>query len=252
MNLSAVILTKNERENIEDCIKSVSFCDEIVVIDDKSTDKTVEIAKSFGARIFKRELSDNFAVQRNFGLTKARGEWVLFIDADERVTSALAAEISSATFADQISNKYDGFYLKRVDTLWGRELRHGEVGSVRLLRLARKGEGIWKRRVHERWYIKGRVGELKNPFLHYPHQTLRDFLRDINFYSTLHAQQKDFEGGQSDIATIIVRPLGKFIVNWILRGGFLDGVPGFLVALLMGFHSFLAWSKLWLMQQRRS
>lgn len=243
--ISTVVLTKNEQKNIKECLESLKWSDEIIIVDDYSKDKTREIAKTLGAKVFLHHLDNDFAQQRNFALRQAQGDWVLFIDADERISPALAAEIQS-----QISNlkskNLNGFFLKRKDWFGRRWLRYGETANVKLLRLGRKGAGEWQRQVHEVWEIKGKIGELKNPIFHYPHQTVSDFLRQINFYSTLHAEALYQDGVKSSLFRIIANPLGKFIQNWILRGGFLDGTPGLIVALMMSFHSFLARSKLYL------
>lgn len=246
--ISAVVLAKNEAQNIEECIRSLQWCGEILVIDDYSTDKTAEIAKKLGARVLKRRLENNFAAQRNFGLMKTRGEWVLFVDADERVSKDLAAEIQDAAKTQDFS----GFFLKRQDIFLGRKLNHGETAGIRLLRFGRKGAGKWRRPVHEYWDIKGKVGTLKNPLLHYPHPTLASFLTKINTYSTLHAMVHYREGKKSSLLKIIFYPFAKFIKNWLLQAGFLDGTAGFVHAAYMSFHSFLAWSKLWLIQQERN
>ncbi len=247
--VTAIVLTKNEEKNIAKCLASLRFCNEVVVIDDYSIDKTVEIARRYGARVFQRHLKDDFASQRNFGLSKAKKGWVLFVDADERVTEALASDIKY-----QISNIQNtgivGFYIKRRDFVCGRELKHGEPGSVRLLRLARKNAGLWKRAVHETWEAKGKTQTLQNPLEHYPHQTLREFLQDVDRYSTMHAKALYEEGVRSNLAKIIIWPLGKFKYNWIFKLGFLDGTQGFVAASMMSLHSFLSWSKLWLMQGR--
>ena len=129
--ISAIILTKNEEKNIVDCLKSLSFCDEIVVIDDNSTDETVLLAKKHGAQVFVHELSGDFSQQRNFSLTKVTGDWVLFIDADERVSQDLQKEISRRT---SLETAIEGYYVKRFDYLWGKLLSHGEIGTLRLLR----------------------------------------------------------------------------------------------------------------------
>lgn len=245
--ISAVVLTKDEEKNLQECLESIKWCDEILVIDDNSTDKTVEIAKKFGAKVFIHSLNNNFAQQRNFGLQKAKGEWVLFLDADERVTPELRAEISNFQFP--ISN-YDGFYLKRQDFWGGRLLKHGEQGQVRLLRLGKKGKGEWRREVHEVWEIKGETKELKNPILHYPHQTITEFLEHENQQSTIHAETLKKEGIKPSLFRIIANPLGKFIQNYIFRLGFLDGTPGIIVALMMSFHSFLARAKLYFLWKK--
>jgi len=247
--ISAVILTKNEEKHIVPCIKSLWWCDEIIVIDDYSTDKTIKKIQSASRqtklKIFKRHLNGNFAAQRNVGLKKARGEWILFVDADERVTPALATEIKK-----KISKThFNGFYLKRQDFWAGRWLKYGETGNTKLLRLGKKSTGRWERPIHEFWKIKGKIGTLKNPLLHYPHFTVAEFIKDINFYTDLNAKFFYQQKVKSSLWQIIVYPLGKFFVNYFLKRGFLDNLPGFVFALLMSFHSFLTRTKLWILRQ---
>lgn len=247
MILSAVVITKDEENNIRDCLNTLSFCDEIVVVDDYSHDNTIKIAKKFGAQIFQRRLNSDFAAQRNFGLKRAKGDWVLFVDADERVSKDLAREIVQV-INDPTLN-YAGYYLKRVDYMWGRQLRHGEIGAVRLHRLGRSNAGVWKRRVHEEWSFAGRTYLLKNPLLHYSHPTLSEFINHVNNFSTLHAKANLEEGKGSSLAKVIIWPTGKFVYNYIARGGFLDGLAGFIFSVIMSFNSFLAWNKLWFYQK---
>lgn len=244
--ISALVITCNEERNIGTCLKTLSFCDEILLIDDNSTDKTRKIAKALGATVFERSLDANFAAQRNFGLGKAQGEWVLFVDADERVSPELASEIQK-----KIGNTTkSGFRIKRKTFLWGRGLK-GSQDRFEPIRLAKKKAGFWKRRVHEFWDLSGNVGTLENWLLHYPHQTLREFLKEVDFYSTLHAQDLKEEGKNANVLKVIIWPGGKFLENWIWRKGFLDGTRGFAVAAMMSFHSFLAWSKLWFLRTRK-
>ena len=250
MNLSAVVLTKNEEENLRDCLESLKFCDEVIVIDDESKDKTVNIAKESGAKIFIRPLGGDFSAQRNLGLEKATNRWVLFVDADERVSQKLEEEI-----LDEINrpgNPHVGYYMRRDDYLWGKKLKFGETANLLFLRLARKSGGKWERCVHEVWKVTGRTKTLNSPLLHYPHQTLREFIKDINFHSDLDVDAKKKEGKKSNLMKIIFWPRGKFINNWIFRLGFLDGNRGFMLALMMSFHSFLSWSKLWIYQKQRN
>lgn len=241
--VSAVVLTRNEEKNIERCLKSLSWCEEIIVVDDYSEDGTPDIAKKLDATVYSHHLNDNFSAQRNFGLGVVKNDWVLFVDADEIVTPALRDEISQKTEDRKL--KTAGFFLARRDILWGRELKHGETGNVRLLRLARKKAGKWRRRVHETWEVSGATQTLKNPLLHYPHQSLREFVSDVDRMSTLHAQALKEQGVRSNVLKILFWPPAKFFYNWVFKLGFLDGGPGFLVAAVMSFHSFLSWSKLW-------
>lgn len=250
MAVSAVVLTKNEEKNIEACLKSLKWCDEIVVIDDYSTDKTVSIAKRLKAGVYQRNLNNDFATQRNFGLQKAKGEWVLFVDADEHITKQLAGELKRH-LGSELATPPRGFYLKRHDFLWNRTLKHGEWGNNTFLRLAGKNAGKWRRRVHEYWDIKSEnCAILKNSLLHYPHPTLREFIADIERYSTIHAEENYKEGKRSNLFKIIWYPKLKFFQNYFLKLGFLDGPQGFMVAMLMSFHSYLAWSKLWVLQKK--
>jgi len=223
----------------------LGWCDEVIIVDDYSEDETINKCQMSNVKcqIYQRHLKGDFAGQRNFGLKKAKGDWVLFLDADERVSQALREEITNCQL--RIAN-YNGFYLKRKDFFGGRWLKYGETANVKLLRLAKKDAGCWKRRVHEVWEVKGKIGELKKPILHYPHPTISDFLKQINFYSTLHAQAFREEKVKPSLWRIIFYPLGKFFQNYIWRRGFLDGMPGLIVALMMSFHSFLAQSKLYL------
>lgn len=241
--ISSVVLTKNEESEIQACLKSIKWCDEMIVIDDYSTDRTREIARAMGAKVFLHKLGDNFATQRNFGLDKAKGEWVFFVDADERVSASLRSEIISQILKNSLNC---GFFLKRKDFFGKRWLKYGETASVRLLRLGRKGTGKWQRPVHEFWEVRGEVRELKSPLFHYPHQTIESFLERVNFYSTLHTQALFKEGERPSLWRIILKPGVKFCQNWFFRIGFLDGMPGLTVAVMMSFHSFLAQAKLYL------
>lgn len=238
--ISAIVLTKDEEKNIEECLETLRWCDEVIVIDDYSEDKTREIARKLGARVFKHHLNNNFAKQRNFGLKKAKGEWVLFVDADERITPELAKEIKQEVKKDE----RHAFIFKRQDFFMDKPLKHGETANVKLLRMAKKN-GEWQRTVHEVWETKWETKTLKNPILHYPHSSISKFLEEINFHSTLHAQALKQEGVKFSLFRLIFNPLGKFFQNYILRLGFLDGMPGLIVALMMSFHSFLARAKLY-------
>jgi len=245
MKISTVILTKNEEKNLERAIKSALFSDEIVVIDDFSQDNTINIAKKHGVIVYQRKLDGDFASQRNFGLEKSRGDWILFIDADEQVSDGLAQEIKRAVNSD-LQN--DVYYIKRRDFWWGRELKYGETKKVRdegLIRLVKKNSGQWKGIVHEVFQTSGHSGKLESFLNHYPHPTLSEFIAKINRYSSLRAKQLYKEGKKSSICQIIFFPLAKFIVNYFINLGFLDGPAGFSYAFLMSFHSFLVRSKLY-------
>lgn len=240
MKISFVILTKNEEGNIRECLESVLWGDELIVVDDFSDDETIGIAKKIGAKVFKRKLSNDFSSQRNFALNKASGDWVLFLDADERISEDLALEIKEAIK----KNNFSGFYLKRKDFFYGKILNHGETGNIKLLRLAKRTSGKWQRSVHEVWKVKGNTDVLKNPLYHYSHPSIFQFISQVNKFSSLHAKELYQKGTRFKIFNLICYPAGKFLLNYIIKRGFLDGTRGFVFAMMMSFHSFLARAKL--------
>ncbi len=245
--ISAIIIAKDEEKVISRCIESLSWCKEIIVIDNNSSDKTAQLAKQLGVKVYTSDIQNDFAKLRNFALTKTTNTWALFIDADEVVSPELASEINNLKLAD---NNYDGFCVHRTDFWHGKEIKYGETGQAKFLRLAKVRASKWRRAVHENWSVEGEVFTLKNPIFHYPHPTLSEFLKDINFYSTLHAEANFKEEKRSNILKILSLPILKFINNYFLKLGFLDGLEGFVIASFMSLHSFLGWSKLWFIQRK--
>lgn len=250
--LSAVLIVKNEEQKVERAIQSLSFCDEIVIVDDHSNDNTVKIIRRIdpGAKIVERALNNDFSTQRNFGLSLAKGDWILFVDADEIVTSELAKEIKKNLKVAELKG-VKGYYLKRKDFFLGRWLNHGENGNIKLLRLAKKDAGRWEGKVHEEWKIKGKTEILNNYLLHYSHDNLSELTQKISFYSTIRAQELLHQGEKSSWLEIICYPIGKFLLNYFWRLGLLDGMPGLLMAIEMSFHSFLVRSKLYLLTRQK-
>lgn len=248
MKISAVVLTKNEEKNIEDCLKTLGSLDEIIIVDDFSTDKTIEIAESLKderVKIFKRSLNGDFSEQRNFALDKARNDFIFFVDADERVSIELNEELKL------IDDRFEGYSIQRIDTIWGKQLKYGETGSIYLLRIGNKKNGKWEGRVHEEWKIRGKTRKLRNPLVHFPHQTIAEFLEEVNFYTDLRSQELFSRGIKSSFISIIIYPKTKFFLNFILKQGFRDGIPGFIFAILMSFHSFMVRGKLWYLWQSK-
>ncbi len=250
--ITAIIILKNEEKNIQRCIDSVKWCNEIIVIDDNSSDQTAEIAKKLGAKVYTRIL-DNFSEQRNFGISKAKGEWIFFIDADEVASDSLAFEILNviSSWTNGIGNEFQGFYIPRFDFMWGKELKYGESG-IKLLRLAKKNSGKWIGDVHEKWKINGKTGILKSPITHYPHQTIEEFLKEINFYTDIRAKELYCQKATVYWWSILLFPISKFFLNYFFRKGFLDGERGLLFAVLMSLHSFLVRSKLYFYADNKS
>jgi len=190
----------------------------------------------------------DFAASRNAELAKAKTPWVLFLDSDETLTPELEQEIQLAVSRKPYA--YDAYYLHRLDTFMGRQLHRGETGHAKFIRLAKKDFGKWERPVHEVWGGQGKVGELKNPLLHNAHPTISSFLDKINTYSTIEAKYRFDQGKKSSLWRIALYPILKFKLNYFWRLGFLDGTPGAIMAIMMSFHSYLTWTKLFLLQQK--
>lgn len=242
--LSGVILTKNEEDNIQDAIDSLEFVDEILIVDDLSTDSTLDIVKKNNnskIKIYEKR-KESFAEQRNFAQQKTKHDYIFFLDADERVTKELQKEI---LLNIQNSDTVKAWKFKRQDRLWGQKLNYGETAGVRLTRLGKRNAGKWVGSVHEEWIIDGEVKELENPILHFPHQSIAEFISEINLYTDLRAEELFQSGKRVNIIEIFIYPLGKFVDGYIFKRGYKDGIPGFVVATLMSFHSFLVRGKLW-------
>ncbi len=244
LKITFAILTRNEEKNIERCLKSIKpLADEILVLDENSADKTREIARSFGAKIIQNNNSADFAAARNLGMEKAEKEWIFFIDADEKVIGEIR-EIGEI-------GKIGGFKIRRKDFMWGCEIRHGENGAWNEIRLVKKGSGQWEGKVHERFVLNdGDAAPAPHcmALRHYPHQTMREFLAEINDYSEMRAHELHEQGKKSSVWQIMAYPVGKFIWDYFFLLGILDGTPGFVIAVMMSLYSFLTRAKLYLLK----
>ncbi len=218
MGLTAIIITDQEADGFQPTLQSIAFADEIIVIRDHP---------DF------HPLAGDFAAQRNYGLSKAKGDWVLFVDDDETVPPALAGEIKKAITSDQ----YSAYYLARRDRYFGQTLKHGETGNTKIIRLAKKDAGRFARPVHEVWKIKGRVGGLVNPLLHERKELVTPFINRIALYGPIDARSLNSEGKPFSYARLLTNPLAKFIYNYKLKRGFLDGYLGLFQAYLMSIQS---------------
>lgn len=247
-HISILLLTHNEESNLQkywtwlDQSKTIN---EIIVIDDNSTDKTTEIlrkmeTKKIKVKIFKRGLENNFSNQRNFGITKTSNNWILWLDADEKPSKSLIR------FLNHIDDlQYKNYAFKRNDIFIGHELNHGENANQYFLRFFNKKYGCFAGAVHEVWQTPNRIEYKKLHIHHYPHQSLKSFIKKINFYTDIRAQELYDQNQKSNLFQIIFYPLGKFIQDYFFKLGFLDATPGIIMALGMSFHSFLVRAKLW-------
>ncbi len=248
--LSAVIIAKDEEATIEKLVGSLSFCDEVVVIDNNSSDQTEKWAKAAGAIVYEDKTEGDFSHLRNYGLEKAQGDWILFVDADETVSKELAGEIKQVIDEKKSINVYA---IKRRDFFWGKELNFGEPYSIAhqgIIRLIKKGTGSFEGRVHETFKTTEQIAILKNHLLHNAHSGVADFLKNINHYSTIRAHELFERKEKVTIFHIVFFPIFKFIYTFFLRLGFRDGPAGFVYCFLMSFHSYLVRTKLYLLYQK--
>jgi glycosyltransferase involved in cell wall biosynthesis len=244
--LSAIIITRNEASNIGDCLDSLAFCDERIVVDSDSTDGTLLIAREKGARVATHGWK-GFGPQKNYALSLAHGDWVLSIDADERVTPELAQEIVKTI----VEGRADGFELSRRSSFCGRMMRHSGWFPDRVLRLFRRNRGRFTDDlVHERVVCDGKTARLKNVLLHYPVARLEDAIRRMDSYSTLGAAQIAPERKIS-FFTGIWHASFTFFRIYVLRLGFLDGAAGFLLAVANAEGTYYRYMKAWLARRRR-
>ncbi len=246
MPLSAIVLTHNSEKMLDQCLASISFCDEIVIADDNSTDSTVAIAQKYTQKIVSHQVQDDFAAQRNWVMGQATHDWILFVDSDEVVTPELQNEIKALQVEQ---NKETTCYrIKRVDMFMGEKLSQGELSGAAqkgIIRLVRKATGSWKGIVHEEWVLAaGTSITLQNALIHYPHPTIADFLRTVNRYSTLRAKELFAAKKSVNGFDLLAYPFGKFFLTYFLKGGFQDGAGGFIYSFMMSFHSFLVRAKL--------
>lgn len=194
----------------------------------------------------------DFAAARNDLLKTAKTEWVMFLDSDETITKELEQEIQNSISSPH--NTFSAFYIPRRDLFLGKELKHGETGNAKFVRLAKKDFGVWQRPVHEVWIPVGErhasptiIGTLRNPIIHNSHPTLSSFVDKINKYSTIDAAYRYKQGRTATLFQVFFYPLAKFKLNYIFRLGMLDGVPGLINAIMMSWHSYLTWGKLYLL-----
>ncbi len=245
--VSVTIITKNEASNIRQCLEGVRWADEIVVVDNGSMDDTREICQAFGARVFSEEWK-GFARQKNSAIDKARNEWVLSLDADERIPPELRREIETILKG---TPSCDGYRIARQNFFLGRWIRRCGWYPDHNLRLFRKSKGRFlERAVHEKVIVEGRVGYLKSPMEHHTYRSLSDFMERLERYSSLAAQEMQKEGRAFRLWDILLRPPGTFLQMYFLRAGFLEGYYGFLLSVLYSFYTLLKYSKLKELQEK--
>jgi len=244
--LGCVIITKNEEANIHDCLASVAWIAERVVVDAESTDRTVELARAAGARVLVRPWP-GFGRQKNYAMDEARAEWILIVDADERIPQPLQSEIRSRIDAWRPGDP-EAYEIPRRNYFYGAWVRHAGVYPDYQIRLVRKGSGRYNDvPVHENLVVQGSVGRLIHPMDHFTERRIRDHFRKFGLYTTLAAQEKGRTVRRVSAIDLIFRPLVVFTKSYVLKQGFRDGVRGLIVSGFAGMYTFVKYAKLWAM-----
>ena len=244
--ISIIVITKDEEKNISDCLKSVEGADEIIVIDAESNDKTVELAKIFTDKIFTKKW-EGYVPQKKYALSLASNEWVLSVDADERITPELKNEILNLS-----PGNFAGYKIRRKNFLLGKEITSCGWGNDYQLRLFKKEKtDLTDRLVHEGFTVDGKIGKLKNPMLHYTFSSFTEYFNKINYYTSLKAEELIKQKGKIGGWTIFSHTVSAFILFFINKRGFKDGVRGLIISLLHSVSTMLNYIKLWELQNKK-
>ena len=249
MGLSVILITKNEAANIKDCLESVSFANEIIVVDSQSSDQTVKIAQSFGAKVENTSDWPGFGPQKNRALNLATQDWVLSIDADERVTPELKQEILAVIDS---SSSADCYAIPRLSWYCGRFMKHSGWHPDYVERLFKRGSAKFSDHlVHERLLPNGPVKKLNHHFLHYSFKNFSQVLQKVDSYSTASANQAFQQGKKSSVLKAIGHGLWAFFRTYFLRLGFLDGQQGLALAISNAEGTYYRYIKIWLLNQKK-
>ena len=250
--LSAVVSVFNGEKELDDCLKSVSFAQEIIVVNNSSTDKTEEIARKYTDKIFTRPNNLMLNINKNFGFSKASGEWIFSLDADERVTPQLKEEILSTLNslprrqAGQLS-AINGYWIPRKNIIFGKWMEHAGWYPDIQLRLFKQGKGKFpEEHVHEMVKVEGGVGSLNEHILHHNYDSISQFLQKLGtVYGPNEAEQLIKKGYSFDWRDAIRFPIKEFLSRFFAREGYRDGFHGLMLSLLMTFYHFIVFSYIW-------
>lgn len=248
MTLTVLILAKNEEKNIRDCIASAQFADEIIVIDDFSSDATAEIAAGMGAKICQRAMNGDWGSQQTFAIQQASSQWIFFLDADERIPPELAAEVRQAV---QLNEKYT-YKVSRLNHLMGRKLRYGgwypDFGIHLLPREGVYVEGFVHPQIHHNYPVRF----LKHHIIHFPYSSWEHYFNKLNLYTKLAAEKNNKNGKKANFFfDIMLRPYFAFFKMYILKSGWRDGKVGFILASFHFFYTMAKYVKLYYLQEEQ-
>lgn len=240
MALTASIITFNNERTIEQCLQSISWADEIIVVDSFSTDATYDICKKYAHRLEQKKWP-GFRDQYDYATSLASHEWIIFVDADEVVPPELAEEIKRETG----KSVYDAYLIYRQTYYLGRWIQYGGWNPDREIRLYRRGKGRWEGGLHATVKTDGNVGKLKNIIHHYNYKDISDQIQTIDRYSRNAAEDMLREGKRHSMVRLISRPFFRFFRDYFIKRGYKDGLPGFIIAVATGFYVFIKYAKLW-------
>jgi glycosyltransferase involved in cell wall biosynthesis len=244
--VTAMVLALNEERNLGPCLDSLAWVDEVLVVDSFSRDRTVEIAESHGARVLQQEFV-NYSRQRNWALAHVTHEWVFVVDADERVTPELRAEILAVLEND--GDGLAGFSIPRRDYFFGRRIRYCGWQTDRVNRLFRRERGRYgKRSVHEHLELDGPLGSLSAPLEHYTYRTMDQYLEKFVKYTRLGAEDLHRAGRRAGFSELLLRPSARFVKMYVIRLGFLDGLHGLVLCCLAAMSVFMKYARLWALE----
>ncbi len=245
--LTVIVTCHNEETMIGDCLASVRFADEILVVDSFSTDRTLEIARPLATRVLQHEYV-NPATQKNWVIPQARHEWVLILDSDERATPELAAEIKQILERPQ----YDGYWIRRRNFFWEKEIRYGAWRKDKVLRLFRRDRGRYQdKQVHEEIELSTPAGWCRERLLHYSYRSLDDYLRKLSRYSAWGALDARQQGLRGSAWRMCGHSLARFCKSYLLKQGFRDGTEGLIIAFMEAHHGFFKYAKLYELQRKQ-
>lgn len=248
--ISVIVITKNEEKNVAECLSTVAWANEIIVVDAGSSDATVAEAKRFTSRIYVRPW-EGYGAAKNFALQNSSSEWVFWLDADERVPLSLKEQILSVVAAPGAS--FNAYTVPRKANFLGRWILHCGWYPGRVTRLFRRGAGRFtQEKVHEKLEIEGQTGELTSDLLHYTDPSLARYFEKFNKYTTLASEELRDSGRSFGIAQITIRPFWTFVRMYFLKMGFLDGIQGLILCVLSACYVFTKYAKLWETTAQRS
>ena len=245
MPVTATVITLNEAAHIQACVAALAWADEVIVVDSGSTDGTADLARAAGARVIEREWP-GYSAQKDFAAAQALHDWIVSVDADERVTPELAAEIRTAVAQP---GQHVGFRVPRITFHLGRWIRTTDWYPDSQLRVYDRRHAGWKqRRVHESVTARGPVGQLTHDLQHYAYSDLAHHHETMQRYTTLAAQQMYEDGRRASVFALLLHPPAAFLRNYVLKRGFMDGAPGLIISAMNAHYVFLKFAKLWAMR----